>query len=948
VHIPKRFKPNSAEHDFIEIHGRKFPFKNVQVPKEQVQHMHKKYHPNYKPYENHKGIKVSQTNIKFLPKEKLEEFPPNVQEVDFSRNKLETFPNLSPYVLCLTVLNLAHNCLTEAPACINELVTLKEINLSFNKLNSLDTIDFTKLPALERLCFQKIGLSKLPFSIGSLKRLEILFLFDNNLEDLPDIFDKLPNLECLGLDGNKCGLPPVVLKATSLIALHVRRTGLKSLPEGLKSLKQLKLLSTGGNEIKVYPHWLFTELNLTSLYLGDESQICIPPPAICSSDERRVRNMRAYYESLSKSGSNFDERLKVLFVGDTMAGKTSLLESILKAVPTLTSEESRTVCVDIHEYLLPSSASQHHERSLTVNFWDFGGHDSYYFSNQLFLTPNALVILTIDSAKYLRDPVKGMEDSLLWVRKVLARIPDAKLLVAATHIDLVEDRTKLQNLEKELLERIHLEGKRRCKTLQKVVDRVERKEGTLRKHVKKLACENQSAAKKLLKRQPELPQSVIFVSNANGEGHEIFRKELGKICSSNFPNLVSYIPLRWKHVEEVIKKEFLPRNPVTLVEQVRGCVSRKFSDLSDREFLAMLEYFSSSGVFCYFPEIPNLRNLVFIDPTWLISIFKPIFSPLCDLKETILNFEFYNNLEKKEILDNLEKRGLLCEEILAKLWDSFLPSYSTPLFHNKEKAVGIFLNILQAFSLCYEVPLKDGKRFGRQYLFPTYIPRLVNGEKLDEVWDLSSEVSDIPQMTCCFSFSDVMPASFFELLSCSLHALCPEKALQFDRGAFGLHRHTGIQLFISVQSSTAEMDEASTLKITARYNSKAEMMDDEKPWRLLWEVVLPLILKGHEMISLWQGLVVCEWIICPCCGSREALSPAITKPCSAESLCFIPVNWLSSSHSTSSSSRETNQLCCMKTNAVFPVIHVHPPRGKSSTNLHVVLYDNITLVQGSI
>jgi len=425
---------------------------------------------------------------------------------------------------------------------------------------------------------------------------------------------------------------------------------------------------------------------------------------------------------------------------------------------------------------------------------------------------------------------------------------------------------------------------------------------------------------------------VIFVSNANGEGHENFSKELGKICSSNFPNLVSYIPLRWKHAEELIKKQFLPRNPVTLVEQVRGCVSQNFPDISEIEFLAMLEYFYSSGVFCYFPEIHNLKNLIFIDPTWLISIFKPIFSPPCNLKETILSFEFYNNLEKKEILDHLEKRGLLYEEILAKLWDSFLPSCTIPPFHNKDKAVAIFLSILQAFSLCYEVPFKDGKRFGRQYLFPTYIPRQVNSEKLDEVWDLSSEDSDIPQIAFCFSFTSVIPASFFELLSCSLHALCPEKALQFDRGAFGLHCCTGIKLFISVQSSTAEMDEASTLKITARYNSKAEMMDDEKPWKLLWKVVLPLILKGHEMISLWQGLVVCEWIICPYCGSREALSPAKTKPSSTDSLCFLQADWLSSSHSTNNSG-ETNQVCCMKTNAAFPVIRVRPPRGKSFSQL---------------
>ena len=297
----------------------------------------------------------------------------DITEVNLSRNELERIPQLGVRFPHLTILNLASNSFQVVPGCISELKMLKELNLSRNCLTSLNELKFENLSNLENFLIDRNEIHQLPPSIGLLRNLKWLSVSGNHLTDLPDVFHSLKNLECLNLNNNCCGLPSTVLRAHWITALHVRSVGLTTLPDGLRNFKNLRLLATGGNKVRHYPHWLFSELSLENLKLGEDLHVCIPPPVVCRS-KSRVASMRAYYESLSKSNNIFNERMKVLFIGDSMAGKTSLVKSIVQASPTLTAEESRTACVEICDYLLTDTT----KRSLTLNFWDFGGHESYY------------------------------------------------------------------------------------------------------------------------------------------------------------------------------------------------------------------------------------------------------------------------------------------------------------------------------------------------------------------------------------------------------------------------------------------------------------------------------------------------------------------------------------------------------------------------------------------
>src|SRR5690606_16557512 len=93
-------------------------------------------------------------------------------------------------------LNLDDNNLNTLPESIGNLKALKEIKLYNNNLNTLPE-SIGNLKALKKLDISNNNLSILPDSIAKLKALGSLSLYDNQLTDLPDRVVQF--LEGLGL-----------------------------------------------------------------------------------------------------------------------------------------------------------------------------------------------------------------------------------------------------------------------------------------------------------------------------------------------------------------------------------------------------------------------------------------------------------------------------------------------------------------------------------------------------------------------------------------------------------------------------------------------------------------------------------------------------------------------------------------------------------------------------
>lgn len=126
----------------------------------------------------------------------------------------------------LSVLDASHNDITflkfapSSPPQISHTLTL--LDVSYAKLSSLDTFDFSQLPALQTLKLDHNELRTLPDTLGDLSHLIHLSCCDNKLVSLPSTIGLLQRLETLDAHNNSLTELPVSLwNCASLIHINV-------------------------------------------------------------------------------------------------------------------------------------------------------------------------------------------------------------------------------------------------------------------------------------------------------------------------------------------------------------------------------------------------------------------------------------------------------------------------------------------------------------------------------------------------------------------------------------------------------------------------------------------------------------------------------------------------------------------------------------------------------
>ncbi len=99
-----------------------------------------------------------------------------------------------------------------------------------------------------------------------------------------------------------------------------------------------------------------------------------------------------YLESLQKEGEKRLKEVKVVFLGDGGAGKTSLVKKILDPTADLAEDEKPTPGVDIHTWELKKEEIQAH-------LWDFGGQVIMHATHQFFMSRRSVYVIVLDGRK---------------------------------------------------------------------------------------------------------------------------------------------------------------------------------------------------------------------------------------------------------------------------------------------------------------------------------------------------------------------------------------------------------------------------------------------------------------------------------------------------------------------------------------------------------------------
>lgn len=235
-----------------------------------------------------------------------------------------------------------------------ELVQLQE--LSFWGTNIFDLTPLAGLYALQQLniCLvtEIIDISPL----ATLKALRRLDCADTKVYDLSPL---------LGL--------------SALQILHCPYTNISDLTPFLDRIEN-------GFPVKWETNYLLADDKDSAIYVLD-CPLIIPPVEFAMESPQAVRD---YFEELGEDGRRLNE-VKVVFLGEASAGKTSLVKRLMGE--QFDDKESQTHGIRIRKMPFDMSDGD----TVAAHLWDFGGQEVMHATHQFFLSQRSVYVLLLNS-----------------------------------------------------------------------------------------------------------------------------------------------------------------------------------------------------------------------------------------------------------------------------------------------------------------------------------------------------------------------------------------------------------------------------------------------------------------------------------------------------------------------------------------------------------------------
>ncbi|HEY0076876.1 MAG TPA: COR domain-containing protein, partial [Abditibacteriaceae bacterium] len=237
------------------------------------------------------------------------------------------------------------------------------------------------------------------------------------------------SLTSLGLEE----LPESLGQLTQLQFLFVSYNQLSALPEWIRQLTQLRILNVSGNRLKTLPtslQQLEESGTLRELYLHNNYDLNIPLEILgCKWHERSEkqpadpREILRYYFSQQRAGNAHPlNEAKVLFIGESEVGKSSLIAALAHGKFKQSFDKTRGIVRE--KWMVPEADN------LRLNLWDFGGQEVYHSTHTFFLTERALYVVVVNARD--NDRQNNIE---YWLQMARSFGGDAPILVAINKCD---------------------------------------------------------------------------------------------------------------------------------------------------------------------------------------------------------------------------------------------------------------------------------------------------------------------------------------------------------------------------------------------------------------------------------------------------------------------------------------------------------------------------------
>lgn len=273
-------------------------------------------------------------------------------------------------------------------------------------------------------------------SLGGLTKLKELNMINCGLQRLPQGVSQCLHLQALRLHGNNALGQNLrndhemqnFRRLTKLKELGLSNCGLSVLPNDISELSNLEFLDLSDNQLKELPESLtrFLQRKVHVILTGNFLEK--PPQVICNT--RDCDRILRYFRDIEKFGAVHSKRLRILVVGNTTAGKTSLINGLVMGVPCLEPENVRTSGIQIRTWF-PDAANE----DLELDVWDYAGNESYQTLHNFYLQSGSLFLLVVDVFAYEETHESYHHHIGKWIDNLKSMVRRPVIIVAATKVD---------------------------------------------------------------------------------------------------------------------------------------------------------------------------------------------------------------------------------------------------------------------------------------------------------------------------------------------------------------------------------------------------------------------------------------------------------------------------------------------------------------------------------
>ena len=667
----------------------------------------------------------------------------SLEELDLSENPIKALPQDLSNLKSLKKLSLPKGQLTEVGSALSELTSLEELDLSGNPMKALPQ-DLSNLKRLKKLSLNKCQLREVGSALTELTSLEELMLSGNPLKTLPEDLSGLKHLEHLHLD--RCGLtqlPPVLCTMTSLRKLHCAHNRLKELPLSIRNLKALEVLDLEGNPLQV------------------------PPVELCS------QGVKAVFSYLAEIRLAKATHQKVVLLGCSEAGKTSLARTLVSGKPSCVPKEERTIVLDriIWE---PNIESEH----FNVPLFDFGGNVHYKIVHHLFIDKSALFLLVVDVQEYSSSPhqvLSNFETHIgSWLKLLLARVSSPRWWLVFTHADKCEQgdiTAKVAEVRRDIRcvyerEGLEVEKVEILVTSSEDLTGIVNLQGRLMAFARGEGKVIPPACLKLLKELQKPTESQPYLTL------EDVRCLLLRIRVELSGHQNPGASLAEKGGDGAPLEESSESSSATNLE-MQGIAADEpaLAGVEDEMSLESILLFAHDiGVILWYRNTPELRQFIFHNPTYLTDLFKAVFTERLP-EDLHLHSDFKSEFSGRTFRlarDDLLKRGIMKPELLRCLWKQK---------QLEEVVFSAMIDLFKELDFCY-VMRKSDKDPVTGLRFPWFLPEDAPEELHQIVFGLPRV--DRHRITFEYEFRSICPAPMFQKFAVRMHRHCKNKASRKD------------------------------------------------------------------------------------------------------------------------------------------------------------------------